>query len=104
MVNQLLALTARANDGRPADDERNAMTALPSVGLVASQRTTRKMTVRFKLFDPDVGRAAVVAGKDDQGVVPLAGCPECCQNLANDRIGFHYEISIQAEPARFFPL
>ncbi len=101
---ELAAGTAGFHGTGPAHDEGHAMPAFPRVSLVTAQRAAGMVALLFEIADADVGRAAVVAGEDDERVVGGTALIECGEHAADDGIGLHDEVGVEIEPALVLPL
>ena len=103
LLHQLIAAASRRDHARPADQERHAMPALPNITLIAAKWPAGKMPLALEFSDPDVRRAAVVAGEDNKrifrGVAPLDGR----QDLSHDGVRLHDKIGVGIQAALVLP-
>ena len=75
------------------------MAAVEDVGLVAAEAAARVVPVREQLVEVGLGRAAVVAGDDDQGL-PARPCSSSgSSTCADGRVGLHHEVAVWVEAA-----
>ena len=81
----------------PAHDERHAMPSLEGVGFPAAPVDVEMNSGFVELRKVRLGRRAVVAGKNDDRVVSLAGVIQRLQNLSDGPVGFHEKIGVIAD-------
>ena len=98
---------------RPARDERDAVPALPDVGLVPAVRATRKVPSALDLLDgvlaeraldAGVGGVAVIAREDDERGRRQPGAIDGAHDLAHRPVRLHDEGAVQAQAALAGPL
>ena len=88
----------------PARQERNPMAAVPNIKFTAAKMIAGKMSQGFQGGNICHRRAAVVAGKDHEGIVGHSGLVEGGENLADAIVAFHDIVPIGTQTALAGPL
>ena len=100
---ELVGRGAGLHAGGPADQERDAVTAVENVGFVAAEKVGGVVTFGEEAGEIGLRRAAVVAGDDDEGIVGEALFFEFVQQLADGVVGLHDEVGVVIEAAFALP-
>ena len=88
----------------PAGEKGHAVAAVPDVGLVAAELRAGEVALFFEGGCVGLRRAAVVGGEDDERVGGEAVFVEGGENVSDDGVGLHDEITVGAEAAFALPL
>ncbi len=75
------------------------MPALEDVGLVAAEAAAGIVTAGQQLVEHRLGRTAVVAGDDHQGLIGQSLGIKRIEHLADGRVDLHHEVGVRVEPA-----
>src|SRR4051794_11211623 len=76
----------------PSCNERNSVTCVPDVGLLALP--VRISAMRKQFFVRDFPVRSVIAGEDQQGVVGKTGLLQCAHHGAEHIIHLSHEVTV----------
>ncbi len=93
----MTGLGASGNAVGPMSDERHPMPPFPGTCLDAAERTDGTVAKTLRVLGVPDG--AIVAGKEDQGIVGHARLLQTRHDLTHDLVHQHREIPVHAGPA-----